>query len=116
MTNNPVDIELEENLVRFANQIESLGEKLKHKEMQWSVYDGQYQVYVKLASKAIKALISDITIQSRIDELKHIDSLTHSFMSTGNDFLYEYKQSVVDERIAELEAQQSPKTPRSNTK
>lgn len=55
--------------------------------------------------KALKELESYITERERlakVDELKNIDSLTHSFMSLGNDFVYEYRQSSVDKRIQEL--------------
>lgn len=41
---------------------------------------------------------------ARIEELKNFDGLTYSFMSLGNDFTYQYRQSAVDARIAELQA------------
>lgn len=51
---------------------------------------------------ALMQLFDTYSTQARVDELKHIDSLTYSFMNTGKDFIYEYRQSAVDQRIKEL--------------
>lgn len=52
--------------------------------------------------QAIEAYVAQRVIEGRIDELKHLDSLTYSFMSLGNDFDYSYRQSAIDARIKEL--------------
>lgn len=49
-----------------------------------------------------------IDTAARVDELKHLDSLTYSFMSLGNDFDYSYRQSAVDDRIATLTNNKEP--------
>lgn len=52
-----------------------------------------------------KAKLESLLVEARIDELKHLDSLTYSFMSLGNDFDYSYRQSAIDAHIKELEAE-----------
>jgi len=57
---------------------------------------------LKLHIEAFEDKISQLITDARVDELKHFDTLTYSFMSLGNDFDYSYRQSAVDNRIKEL--------------
>jgi phage shock protein A len=61
---------------------------------------------VRAIQKLLAQERAEAEIEARIDELEQLDSLTHSFMSLGSDFEYSYRQSAVDDRIAELKAKE----------
>lgn len=85
-------------------------EKLEQKELQSELDEIMLMIRVnrnsevgKMKHRNIRYAIQSLINEARIEELKQLDSLTHSFMSLGTDFIYEYRQSAVDARIKELE-------------